>query len=111
VEIVVILVAGAGLSAAWAWWRLSRPNAPGTPRGRTTRLVGFADSPEEATSDSFVFAPSPAPPIPDDRPPPAMSIARLALAIALSAAAMVVVGWAIGFLIKLQLDRYFLAGG
>jgi hypothetical protein len=110
VEIVVILVAGAGLSAAWAWWRLSRPNPGGTAGRRATRLVGFAGSSEE-TSDSFVFAPSPTPPVEDDRPPPATSIARLALAIALSAAAMVAMGWAIGFLIKVQLDRYFLAGG
>ncbi len=107
----MILVAGAGLSAAWAWSRLGRP-AGGNPGGRkATHLIGFADTPGETTGDIFVFAPSAAPAVDDDRPPPAMSVARLALAIAVSAAALVAVAWAIGFLIKMQLDRYFLAGG
>ena len=108
-EIVLILVAGAGLTAAWVWWRMSRPHVGSRSDRSATRLIGFGGSSGEA-GETFVFAPSPAPAIEDDRPPPAMSVARLALAIALSAAALVAVTWAIGVLIKLQLDRYFLAG-
>ena len=106
-EIILILIVGAVLSAAWGWWWISRPG-----ERRATRLVGFGNDPlEEATSDVFVFEPSEASADDDDRPPPGMSLARLALAIALSAAVLVAVAWAVGFLIKLQLDRYFLAGG
>lgn len=104
-----MLVAGAGLTAAWGWWRMS-PGGPGGRRGgNATRLIGFGGSSGEA-GDSFVFAPSPAPALDDDRPPPAVSVARLALAITVSAAALVAVAWTIGVLIKLQLDRYFIAG-
>ena len=112
VEIVAILVAGAGLSAAWAWWRMSRPDGLRTPNGRrASRLVGFGGSAEEVTGEMFVFAPSEEPAIDDDRPPPGRSVARLALAIAVSSAMLVAAAWAIGFLIKVQLDRYFIAGG
>ena len=105
-----MLVAGACLTAAWAWWRMSRPGGAGSRSDRrATRLIGFGGTSGEA-GDIFVFAPSPAPALEDDRPPPAMSVARLALAIALSAAVLVAVAWTIGVLIKLQLDRYFIAG-
>ncbi len=111
-EIVVILVAGAGLLAAWAWWRMSRPGDGRTQNARrASRLVGFGGSAEEPTGEIFVFTPSEEPAIEDDRPPPARSVARLALAIALSSAMLVAAAWAIGFLIKVQLDRYFIAGG
>lgn len=107
----MILVVAAGLSAAWAWWRMSRPDGRGAPRaGKATRLIGFGGASDEAAGDTFVFAPSPTQVVEDDRPPPAMSMARLALAIALSSAVLVAATWAIGVLIKVQLDRYFIPG-
>ena len=107
----MILVAGAGLSAAWAWRRMSRGHGAGSLSGRkATPLIGFGGSSSEGAGDTFVFAPSAPPAVEDDRPPPAASVARLALAVAVSAAILVAAAWAIGFLIKLQLDRYFLAG-
>jgi hypothetical protein len=111
VEIVLILVAGASLSAAWVWWRMSRPSGVGKPRaGRTTQLIGFGGSSGEEAGEIFAFAPAAAPALDDDRPRSAVSVARLALAIAVSAAVLVVAAWTIGVLIKLQLDRYFIAG-
>lgn len=107
----MILVAAAAFSAAGIWWRMSRPahrrrwNEEGAPR-----LVGFGGSGDEAATDSFVFAPSPGATIRDDRPPRAISLARLALAIAAWTILLVGAAWAVGFLLKLQLDRYFLSG-
>ena len=107
----MILVAAAGLSAAGIWWWMSRPadrrrrKEEGAPR-----LVGFGGSGEQAANDSFVFAPSADAAIPDDRPPRAVSVARLVLAIVAWTILLVGAASAVGFLLKLQLDRYFLSG-
>ena len=107
----MILVGAAGLSAAGVWWWLSRP--AGRARARTrnaSRLVGFGGSTEQAGDDSFVFSPSADSTVREERPPAAASVARLAMTIAVSTIVLVAAAWAIGWLIKLQLDRYFLSG-
>ena len=111
-DIVLVLVATAGLSAAGAWWWLSR-SGHGRAWGadESPRLVGFEGSGEDAGGEFFAFAPSADVVVSRDRPPPAISVARLALAIAVSTILLVAAVWAIGFLLKLQLDRYFLSGG
>ena len=111
-EIVVILVAAAGLSAAGVWWWMSRPDGSRGPSGRgANRLVGFGGAGDDLASDAFVFEPSEDPVIREDRPPPAISVARLAVLITLWTLVVVAAASAIGFVIKLQLDRYFVSGG
>ncbi len=108
----MILVAAAGLSAVAVWWWMARPDSrQGWAERRATRLVGFGGSADDMASDVFVFGPSEHPTPREDRPPPAISVARLALVIALWTVVLVVAASAIGFLIKVQLDRYFLSGG
>lgn len=65
----------------------------------------------DGSSDFFVLRPSYVPPIREDRPPAGWSLARLALTIAVTTALLVAAASAIGFLVKLQLDRYFRSGG
>jgi hypothetical protein len=69
--------------------------------------VGTLDS----GSDFFVLLPSDAPPLREDRPPAAWSLARLAVTMAITTLLLVAVAWAIGFILKLQLDHYFKPGG
>ena len=107
----MILVAAAGLSAGAVWWWMSRPaDRPGWADRRAARLVGFGGSAEDAEGDFFAFAPSADATIREDRPSAAISVARLALAVALWTIVVVAAALAIGFLVKLQLDRYFLSG-
>ncbi len=107
----MILVAAAGLAAGGVWWWMSRPaDHPGWADRRATSLVGFGGSADDAEGDFFAFAPSTDATIREDRPPPAISVARLALAIAVWTIVVVAAASAIGFLVKLQLDRYFLSG-
>ena len=111
-EIVLILVTAAGLFAAAAGWWLSRSADRRAWGGdEPARLVGFRGGGDDAGSEFFAFAPSADAVIREDRPSPAISVARLALAIAVSTVVLVGAVWAIGFLLKLQLDRYFLSGG
>ena len=100
-EIVFLLVILAGLGAATAWWRLSRPES-------SRPATGFGS---EESGDLFVLTPSgePAPRI--DRPAPSSVIARLALTVAVTTAVLVAVAAAIGLILKAQLDSYFGAGG
>jgi hypothetical protein len=66
---------------------------------------------KDGGSDFFVLLPAETPAAREDRPPTRLSVARLALAIAVTTALMVLLTMAIGFLVKLQLDRYFTSGG
>jgi len=65
----------------------------------------------ETEGEFFVLQPSGAPHPRIDRPPPALSIARLALAVAVTTVLLVAVAWVVGFVVKVQLDRYFTSGG
>jgi hypothetical protein len=65
----------------------------------------------ETEGEFFVLQPSDSPPPRVDRPPPALSIARLALTVAVTTVLLVAVAWMVGFIVKVQLDRYFTSGG
>lgn len=109
----MILVAAAGLGAAGVWWWLSRSaDRRGRDRRGAPRLVGFGGTAaDDAREDFFVFAPSAEAAFPEDRPRAGMTLARLALTIAITTVVLVAAAWVTGFLLKLQLDRYFLSGG
>jgi len=108
-ESLVILVVAAGLSAAVVWWAMAP--ADGRTPEKAPRKVSVPEPSwvllDAPRSDSFVMLPSGAPVVSDDRPPPALSLIRLVLAIAFVAAIGVVVLTVLGWLVKVQLDRYF----
>lgn len=110
-ETIIILVVAAALSAAVVWWASSPPQpARGrkpTPRPISLRESFQATAPQPvapvASEESFILLPQSAP---DDRPPRVLSLIRLALAIAFVALLAVGTITFLGFLLKVQLDRY-----
>ena len=108
-ESLVILVVAAGLSAAVVWWAMAP--ADGRRQEKAPRKISVPEPSwvllDAPRSDSFVMLPSGGPVVPDDRPPPALSVIRLVLAIAFVAAIGVAVLTVLGWLVKIQLDRYF----
>ncbi len=110
-ETIIILVLAAALSAAVVWWASSPPQ-PARARKPTSRPITLRESfqataPQPATpvvpEDSFMLLPATAP---DDRPPRVLSLVRLVLAITFVALLAVGTITFLGFLLKVQLDRY-----
>lgn len=107
-DILILLLAVAGMAAGTVWWSLSRPRRAGSTgfeHGETPTAGGTG------SGDFFVLQPSATPIVREDRPPAARSLLMLGLAIAISTAVLVGVAWAIGWALKLQLDHYFRPGG
>ena len=113
-EALVILVAAAGLSAAVVWWAMSPPAATAQRPKRPTprpppRPAARPQTAAEESGDVFVLLPGETP-VEDDRPPAALSVLRIVMAIAVVATIVVATFAVIGFLLKLQLDGYFVGG-
>jgi hypothetical protein len=122
-ETIVILGVAAGISAAVVWWASIPPGSMAFRRQRPSRraardaALSFRETfqttgPEPAPvrpvpDDGFITVQQA---VPDDRPPRILSLLRIALAIGLVAALGVAVVALLGFLLKLQLDKY-LGGG
>ena len=115
-EALVILVVAASLSAGVVWWGMSppggrasakvkRPRRRGPPRP-TFQTTG-PDPVEEPPGDGFVLLPGGSAVVHDDRPPATLSLVRLLLTITIVAAIAVATLALLGFVLKLQLDRYF----
>lgn len=108
-ESLVILVVAASLSAAVVWWAMASSETRTQPK--PPGKVSVPDTPtvaeDEARPEGFVLMPTDGPVSVDDRPPPALSLIRLVLTIAFVAAIGVVILAVLGWLVKLQLDRYF----
>ncbi len=110
-ETIIILVVAAALSAAVVWWASAPPRPPRrrkpTPRPVTLRESFQPTAPqpvaEVAPEESFIMLPQAAP---DDRPPPLLSVVRIALAIAFVALLAVGAITFLGFLLKVQIERY-----
>jgi hypothetical protein len=110
-ETIVILVVAAGVSAAVVWWVSAPPRPPRrrTPRPRpiTLRESFQPTAPEPLrevpAEEAFIMLPQG---VLDERPPRLLSLLRLVLAIAFVAALAVGAVAALGYLIKLQLDKY-----
>jgi hypothetical protein len=109
VWIVVSLVVVAGLSAAGVWWWMSRSRAPVEGSSGFGPSAGTFEA--EDRGDFFVLPPSGEPPVRFDRPPRAISLARLALTVGATTVLLVALAYLIGFVVKVQLDRYFTGGG
>lgn len=110
-ETIIILVVAAALSAAVVWWASSPPQ-PSRGRKPTARPISLRESfqataPQPASppvpEESFILLPQP---VPDDRPPRVLSLIRLVLAITFVAVLAVGTITFLGFLLKLQIDRY-----
>lgn len=110
-ETIVILVVAAALSAAVVWWA-SAPAQPARGRKPTPRPISLRESfqatapqpvAQAAPEESFILLAQAAP---DDRPPRALSVIRLALAITFVALLAVGTLTFLGFLLKVQIDRY-----
>jgi hypothetical protein len=111
VETLLILLIGAGVSAAVVWWSLA-PTGDRRRVPRRTRLRRpVRDSPTVTGPDSFVLLPADGPILPDDRPPRARSVLLLAATIAAVAALSVALVALVGLVLKAQLDRYFTGAG
>ena len=93
----------------WRW--TSRSEEPGTRKLADGPSAQGSSGAGEAGGDFFVLHPAEGPAPRIDRPPPVRSLARLALTVALTTALLVAVAWLIGFIVKVQLDRYFTSGG
>ncbi len=92
----------------WRW--TSRSEEPATRKSAGGPRTPGSSGAEGAGGDFFVLHPAEGPAPRIDRPPPARSLARLALTVALITALLVAVAWLIGFIVKVQLDRYFTSG-
>lgn len=107
-DILILLLAVAGIAAGTVWRSVARQKRIGS--------TGFEEggtltAGERGSGDFFVLTPSDKPLVREDRPPATRSLLRLAFVIAVSTAVLVGVAWAIGLLLKLQLDHYFRPGG
>lgn len=110
-ETIVILVVAAALSAAVVWWASSPPHPSGT-RKPTARPITLRESfqvtaPQPVApasgEESFILLPQTGP---DDRPPRVLSVIRLVLALTFMALLAVGTITFLGFLLKVQIDRY-----
>jgi hypothetical protein len=110
-ETIVILVVAAGVSAAVVWWA-SAPPRPPRPRRARPRPITLRESfqstapealPEAAAEEAFVMLPQG---VLDERPPRLLSLLRLVLAIGFVAALAVGAVAGLGYLLKLQLDKF-----